>query len=100
MEEQPDGSIIPVDPSELPSDYFTTPPAQPAPVEPVACVACEGNPKWGNIPCAVCGTTPPAAKRQWVELTELQLDMLVHRFGRDPMKLVIELTQELKEMNT
>jgi hypothetical protein len=27
MEEQPDGSIIPVDPSELPSDYFTTPPA-------------------------------------------------------------------------
>jgi hypothetical protein len=31
MEEQPDGSIIPVDPSELPSDYFTTPPAaQPA----------------------------------------------------------------------
>ena len=28
MEEQPDGSIIPVDPSELPSDYFTTPPAQ------------------------------------------------------------------------
>jgi hypothetical protein len=38
----------------------TTPPAQPAPVEPVACVACEGNPKWGNIPCAVCGATPPA----------------------------------------
>jgi hypothetical protein len=34
--------------------------AQPAPVEPVACVACEGNPKWGNIPCAVCGTAPPA----------------------------------------
>jgi hypothetical protein len=34
--------------------------AEPAPVEPVACVACEGNPKWGNIPCAVCGTTPPA----------------------------------------
>jgi hypothetical protein len=33
MEEQPDGSIIPVDPSELPSDYFTTPPAQPAPVQ-------------------------------------------------------------------
>jgi hypothetical protein len=28
--------------------------------EPVACVACEGNPKWGNIPCAVCGATPPA----------------------------------------
>jgi hypothetical protein len=27
MEEQPDGSIIPVDPSELPSDYYTTPPA-------------------------------------------------------------------------
>ena len=39
------------------------PPAQPAPEqEPVACVACEGNPKWGNIPCAVCGTTPPAAQ--------------------------------------
>jgi hypothetical protein len=38
------------------------PAAQPAPVEPVACVACEGNPKWGNIPCAVCGTTPSAAQ--------------------------------------
>ena len=44
-------------------------------------------------------TTSPAAQRQWVELTELQLDMLVHRFGHDPMKLVIELTQELKENN-
>ena len=40
---------------ELGLDY------EPAPVqEPVACVACEGNPKWGNIPCAVCGATPPA----------------------------------------
>jgi hypothetical protein len=32
MEEQPDGAIIPVDPSELPADYFGAPPAQPAPV--------------------------------------------------------------------
>jgi hypothetical protein len=40
---------------ELGLDY------EPAPVqEPVACVACEGNPKWGNIPCAVCGATPTA----------------------------------------
>ena len=55
---------------------YATPPAQPAPVEPVACVACEGNPKWGNIPCAVCGTTPPAAQRQWVGLTDAEIDEL------------------------
>jgi hypothetical protein len=48
--------------------YTTPPAAQPAPVEPVACVACEGNPKWGNIPCAVCGTTPPAAPVQPVAM--------------------------------
>lgn len=32
--------------------------------EPMACVACEGNPKGENIPCAVCGATPPAAPVQ------------------------------------
>jgi hypothetical protein len=30
---------------------------------PVACVACEGNPKGDNIPCAICKTTPPAAAK-------------------------------------
>jgi hypothetical protein len=53
--------------------------------------------KYATVPLY---TTSPAAQRPWVELTELQLDMLVHRFGHDPMKLVIELTQELKEKNT
>jgi hypothetical protein len=32
----------------------------PAQQEPVVCMACEGNPKGDNIPCAVCKATPPA----------------------------------------
>jgi hypothetical protein len=68
-------------------DSITTPPA---PVQPVATL-------FGSLP--VYDTTPPAAQRQWVGLTDLQIDMLIHRFGHDPMKLVIELTQELKEEN-
>ncbi|CAB4188615.1 hypothetical protein UFOVP1176_36 [uncultured Caudovirales phage] len=42
------------------------PPQQQA--EPVACVACEGRPKGDNIPCAICGATPP--QRGWQELTD------------------------------
>ena len=38
--------------------------------EPVACTACEGNPKLGNIPCSVCNATPPAAQRTWVGLKD------------------------------
>jgi len=54
-----------------------------APVEPVACVACEGNPKWGNIPCEVCGTTPPAQPavqegRDWSLLEATQESLREH----------------------
>jgi len=45
--------------------FNTTPPA--ARSEPVACTACEGDPKAGNIPCCICGATPP--QRTWVGLT-------------------------------
>jgi hypothetical protein len=95
------------------------PPAQPAPVEPVACVACEGNPKWGNIPCAVCGTTSPAAQRQWVGLTDDEIDLFINGRGdeddddyveptgdgfgltdADLVKLVRRSEAKLKEKNT
>jgi len=103
--------------SDIRAHLNTTPPAaQPAPVQPVAdteiknaYIASHGTDDgWLGIEGSyyISGyqsgrkANPPAAQRQWVELTELQLDMLVRRFGRDPMKLVLELTQELKEKNT
>jgi hypothetical protein len=96
------------------------PPAQPAPVQERTDYAvhlnhcnigeCEGVCKYLDDDCPALEhadmkakwdrPTPPAARRQWVGLTDLQIDMLVHMFGHDPMKLVIELTQELKEENT
>ena len=62
---------------------FTTPPAQPAPVQEPVCHICGGTGEmdsggtlpWGeaiNIPCEC--TAPPAAQRQWVGLTDEQVD--------------------------
>ena len=39
--------------------------------EPVACTACEGDPKAGNIPCCICGATLP--QRTWVGLTNKEI---------------------------
>ena len=43
-------------------------------------------------------TTPQ--QRTWVELTELQQEILVHRFRDGPAKLAMEIERELKEKNT
>jgi hypothetical protein len=109
MEEQPDGSIIPVDPSELPSDYFTTPPAGEKPTADIMALA----EKWRTAGCkaehaalkdqlrraveALRGpqvlalTTPPAAPvqepkqsppftfRRFVAGSERAQDVAVHR---------------------
>ena len=63
--------------------YTTLPAAQPAFTvqEPVACVACEGNPKGENIPCAVCGATPPAAPYVASQLVQEPVATLIDHYG-------------------
>jgi hypothetical protein len=63
--------------------YNTPPAAQPAPVQEPVCHICKGTGEmdhggtypWGeaiNIPCEC--TAPPAGQRQWVGLTESEVD--------------------------
>ena len=76
------------------------PPQQQA--EPVTCVACEGRPKGDNIPCAICGATPP--QRPWVGLTEFQFAEIYNKWndtnGSTPWGLNQALEAKLKELNT
>jgi hypothetical protein len=70
MQEQPDGTVIPVDPSELPSDYFTT--------------------------------TPPAAQRQWVGLTDEELkdiELGCHKTLFGKIEAMQKVEAKLKEKN-
>jgi hypothetical protein len=86
MEEQPDGSIIPVDPSELPSDYFTTPPAAQRP--------------WVGLTDEV--------KRELIKNSALW-DMHIHigwysapakSFVEKTIQLIADIEAKLKEKNT
>jgi hypothetical protein len=64
---------------------------------PVVCMACEGNPKGDNIPCAVCKATPPAAQRTWVGLTDHQR-MMCRSYDVD--EAIANTEAKLKEKNT
>jgi hypothetical protein len=69
--EMKDGETISVE--------YTTPPAQPAPVqEPVFCEYCGGNDDADfGLPtdhCTDCARPQPAAQRQWVGLTDEEMD--------------------------
>jgi hypothetical protein len=89
------------------SDLYTTPPAVPAPVqEPVAWanpndlknfdmkVRTNGGPLH-TLPLCLC--TPPAAKRQWVGLSDEEMQALWDRYAHMEMMRAIEA--KLKELN-
>jgi hypothetical protein len=91
-------------------DYtlYTTPPAQPAPVqEPVAkktgigLVTSNG---WDSLPVGTLFyTTPPAAQRQWVGLTDEEADNFLKAvWGREvtPKHFIQAIESKLKEKNT
>jgi hypothetical protein len=89
---------------------YTTPPAQPAHVQPV-CQKCGGTGQVEEggvypsgdlvyVPCEC--TTPPAAQRQWVGLTPEEIDT-VYRDMQPPVQhwqLARAIEAKLKEKNT
>ena len=76
-----------------------------APVqEPVACVACEGNPKGENIPCVICGTTPSAVGLTDEEVYSLANEHLHYQMEGYEVSGIYNLARaievKLKEKNT
>ncbi|MFM2239060.1 MAG: hypothetical protein RJA69_434 [Pseudomonadota bacterium] len=70
---------------------YTTPPAQPAPMQDSTCnetLRAQGKEyprtcrKCGLGPCIGAPKQPPTAQRQWVGLTDEEMDELVNRFAR------------------
>ena len=76
-------------------------PPKPAPEqEPVACTACEGDPKAGNIPCCICGATPP--QRTWVGLTDkeaMQICVDCGCLSEDWLVLLYAIEAKLRSKN-
>jgi hypothetical protein len=90
--------------------YTTPPAAQPAPVqEPVAFFDWYDNAHWGNEDfkegchrswnAAIKYTTPPAAQRQWVGLTDEEIEECV-KYCRNADGLARAIEDKLKEKNT
>ena len=83
--------------------------AQPAPVQEPVCHICKGTGEmdhggtypWGetiNIPCEC--TTPPAAQRQWVGLTDEQRTEIRRENYARTLPLMEAVESKLKENNT
>jgi hypothetical protein len=88
------------------ADLYTTPPAQPAPVQELQRYSPNGE---GGMEVDSLGayvkhkdvTTPPAAQRQWVGLTDDEWDELADKYGMIIFGgLKQEIEAKLKEKNT
>ena len=69
---------------------YTTPPAAPAQEPNIGAL---GMPV--NVP-----VTPPASQRQWVDLTDEQIDDLYQGAGKNDLKRAREVIEAFKEKNT